>query len=121
MIGDELEERIRNYSNRCVSAAMNIPRGGRGAAHFADQLLRAATRARAAYSEARGAESPRDFIHKLSVSLKELRESIVWIDSCREAKMVREEEATYLLDEGDQLVRILFASRKTAKRNHEES
>ena len=117
MIGDELEARVKEFANSAVSLAMSIPIGARGGAHISDQLLRAATRARAAYAEARGSESPRDFIHKMGIALKELRESETWLDSARAANLVDEQAVLALIDEVDQLIRIFFASRRTAKNN----
>ena len=47
--------------------------------HFALQLIRCSTSPAANYGEARAAESRRDFIHKMQICLKELRETAVWL------------------------------------------
>ena len=47
--------------------------------HVAKQLVRSATSPAANYAEARASESPRDFVHKMQVCLKELRETDVWL------------------------------------------
>ena len=48
-------------------------------AHLSRQLVRSSTSPAANYAEARGAESRRDFIHKMQICLKELRETAVWL------------------------------------------
>jgi four helix bundle protein len=47
--------------------------------HIALQLVRSSTSPAANYGEARAAESRRDFIHKMQICLKELRETAVWL------------------------------------------
>jgi len=116
MIGDELEERVRRFAKTVVKVAMRMPRG-RGSGHFADQMLRSATRAEAHYSEARSSESARDFVHKLAMVLKELRETFTWIDHSMEADFIEADTARELLAENDELIAIFCASRATAKRN----
>ncbi len=49
-------------------------------ARLRDQVIRSATSVAANYGEARSAESRRDFIHKMQISLKELRETGVWLE-----------------------------------------
>ena len=116
MKGDELEERVRKYVHWVVKVACSIP-AQRGGAHVAEQMLRAATNARAHYAEARSSESPADFIHKLSLALKEFRELYTWIDDAREAGMISREIGDELEQECDELIAIFCASRATAKRN----
>jgi four helix bundle protein len=82
--------------------------------HFAMQLIRSATSPAAHYGEARAAESRRDFIHKLQICLKELRESDVWL---RYLSALRDLDCTSLRSECNELVAIIVASLKTARRN----
>ena len=79
------DERPRRLSERTVDfglAAMEfceaLPRTAAGR-HIGDQLLRSATSVAANYAEASEAESPADFIHKLKLAQKELKESRVWL------------------------------------------
>ena len=78
-------ERPRRLSERTVDfglAAMEfcetLPRSSTGR-HIGDQLLRSATSVAANYAEASEAESPADFVHKLKLAQKELKESRVWL------------------------------------------
>ncbi len=69
------------------------------------------------YAEARGAESGKDFVHKLKIVLKELNESRVWLKIAVRAEMLPGERLYNLLDECDQLCRIMSQSIQTAKQN----
>lgn len=86
--------------------------------HMRKQLVRSNTSASLNYAEAMGGESRKDFIHKMSVALKELRESFMNMKILRVAELSRDEK---LLDEGidecNQLISIFVASVNTAKRN----
>ena len=82
--------------------------------HIAGQLLRSGTSPAPNYAEARGAESTKDFVHKLKIALKELNETSVWLRMVRRADMVKKKLLIELVDENQQLCRILNASVKTA-------
>ena len=78
-------ERSRRLSERTVDfglAAMEfceaLPRTAAGR-HIGDQLLRSATSVAANYAEASEAESPADFVHRMKIAQKELKESRVWL------------------------------------------
>ncbi len=82
--------------------------------HVSRQLLRSATAAAANYGEARGAESRRDFVHKLRIVLKELNETGVWLQLILECSFAAAEMVSPLANENEELCRILAASIKTA-------
>ena len=63
---------------------------------------------------ARSAESRADFIHKLCIAAKEIRETIYWLGVVRASGMF---DASPVIAEADELLAILVASRKTAHRN----
>ena len=67
------------------------------------------------YGEARGAESPADFVHKLAVVLKELNETSIWLRIIGRSGMLREPLIVKLVQENDELCKILTASLKTAR------
>jgi four helix bundle protein len=83
--------------------------------HVAKQLWRAATGGGANYEEARSAESTADFVHKLRVATKELREAHYWLSVVQRSDWVRPGSLVRLIDEFDQLTAILVASARTAK------
>lgn len=74
--GDNLEERLVDLAVMVINLTDKMP-GSRAGNHVAGQLLRSGTSPAAHYAEARGAESKKDFIHKLKIGLKELNESRV--------------------------------------------
>jgi four helix bundle protein len=91
------------------------------ARHIAGQLVRSGTSAAPNYEEARAGESRADFIHKLSICLKEMRESRVWIQMIVRCRLLPREDCVVIAREADELCNILGASLVTAKRNSENS
>jgi len=85
------------------------------AKHIGRQLVRAATGGGANYEEARGAESRADFIHKIGIANKELRETLYWLRLIEQAALVTEGELVVLIQEANELIAILTASIRTAK------
>ena len=114
--GDDIESRLVDFAVRIVNLSDNMP-NKRSSNHIAGQLLRSGTSPAALYAEARGAESPRDFQHKLKVCFKELNESRVWLKIVIRSKMVSEEKLSSLYQECDELCRIINASIKTSRKN----
>ncbi len=88
-------------------------------AHVAGQLVRCCTAPVATYAEALGAESRRDFIHKMKLGLKELRESQAWLRYSERIRLVSTDEIEPNLQECDELIAIFVASIRTAKKNIE--
>ena len=74
----ELSERILNYGARTIKVVESLPKTLVGR-RIGDQLLRSATSVGANFEEAQAAESRDDFVHKLQLALKELRESNYWL------------------------------------------
>ena len=113
-IGSNIADRLNELGSLVVAITQQLPTGA-AYRHVAQQLVRAGTACGANYEEARGAESRADFIHKVSVAVKESRETVYWL------KLIEREhaspEVSRALDEAMQLCAILTASVKTAKRN----
>ena len=116
MTSDELVERLLNFAARIGKVIDALPdtRMGR---HIAGQLVRSGTSAAPNHEEACAAESRADFVHKLSICLKELRESRSWIRLILKTEMLPEHRVGELLDECGQLCNIIARSIVTAKRN----
>ncbi len=111
---NEIEERLIDFAVRVIKVADSLPKSATGK-HIAGQLLRAGTSPAPNYAEARGAESTADFIHKLKIALKELNESCVWLKMICQAELMKPDLLNDLIDENQQLSRMLNASVKTAK------
>ena len=114
MTPEELSERLWEFAVRVAKIVDALPdtRMGR---HIAGQLVRCGTSAPPNYAEACGAESKKDFIHKLGICLKELRESCVWLRLIIKSQMLTGTRLNPLLDEGKQLTNIIGKSIATAK------
>ena len=113
----DLEERLLEFSTRILRVSETLPRTDAGR-HVASQLLRAGTSPYANHGEAEDAESASDFIHKLKVCLKELRETWRWLRLIRRASLIPKSELLDpLIDEADQLIRIFRKSIITAREN----
>lgn len=113
MTSDELSERLWRFAatvGKLVDALPNT-RLGR---HVAGQLVRCGTAAAPNYDEGCAGESRADFIHKLSIALKELRETRGWLRFTGLADLLSEKRVAELLSECEQLQRILASSVLTA-------
>src|SRR6267378_4349771 len=106
MTSDELVERLINFAARVGKVVDALPdtRMGR---HIGSQLVRSGTSPAPNYEEGCAAESRADFVHKLSISLKELRESRTWIRLIIKTEMLPEHRLGELLDECNQLCNII--------------
>lgn len=82
---------------------------------MASQLARCGTSAGANYAEARAAESRRDFIHKLKLVLKELRETLFWLRLCGRLNLALASDLDEAIEECNELIAILVKSIETAR------
>ena len=110
----ELSERLLNFAARVgkVIDAMPDTRMGR---HIAGQLVGSGTSPAPNYEEACAAESRQDFVHKLKIVLKELRESRCWIRMIIKTELLPQARLTEILDEATQLANIIGQSIVTTK------
>jgi four helix bundle protein len=81
------------------------------------QLLRSGTAIGALVRESEHAESKADFIHKLSIALKEANESDYWIDLLHRSSYISESEYQSLFSDLDEIIRLLVSIIKTSKGN----
>ena len=112
--GEDIEERTLDFAARIGKVVDALPETRLGR-HIAGQLIRSGTSPAPNYAEACAAESKNDFIHKLGIVLKELRESRVWIRLVTKSQLLPAPRIAPLLDECDQLGRIIGQSLITAK------
>jgi four helix bundle protein len=110
--GDDIRERLVGFAVEVMNLCDELPQTTAGN-HLGGQLLRSATSAAPNYAEARGAESPRDFLHKLGIALKELNETEVWLDMILKRRMADETKTARVRQECYELCRILAASVRT--------
>lgn len=107
--GEDIEERLLEFAVRVGKAVDALPNSRLGR-HIAGQLVRSGTSPAPNYAEGCAAESKKDFIHKLAIVLKELRESSVWIRLIVKSELIPEQRLELLLDESNQLCKIIAKS-----------
>ncbi|MHC4400424.1 MAG: four helix bundle protein [Planctomycetota bacterium] len=120
MTPEELSERLLEFAVRAAKLVEALPdtRLGR---HVAGQLVRCGTSPAPNYEEACAAESRADFVHKLAVCLKELRETRFWIRFSMRAKMLPESRLVDLLSESTELCNVIAQSIITTKQKRRKS
>ena len=112
----DLEERLIDFAVRIIRMIEDLP-NTRVGNHIAGQLLRCGTSAAPNYGEAQGAESSADFIHKMRVCLKELRETRVWLLMIVRATLIKSSsKLDPLIQETNELISIFVTSIRTAKK-----
>ena len=112
----DLEERLLEFSARIIRLVDALP-NSRAANHIAGQLLRCGTSPYGNHGEVEAAESRKDFIHKLRICLKELKESRRWLRLVENVAMLPTAKMSPILRETEELIRIFFVSIRTAERH----
>jgi len=116
----DLEERLIEFSVLIIKITENLI-NTRAGNHVAGQLVRSGTAPALLYGEAQSAESRNDFVHKLKILLKELRETLVALKIIKRVPLTK---ATELVDkamiECNELISIFVKSIETARKNNEK-
>ena len=112
----DLQDRLIDFAARVIDVVEALPLTRTGN-HVGGQLVRCGTSPVANHAEAQGAESRKDFIHKMKVALKELRETRVWLLLIRRKGLIKPpKKLDAILQECDEIIAIFVASIKTAGR-----
>jgi len=115
----DLLDRLIEYAVRVIKVSEKLPATTTGK-HVSLQILISGTSVAANYGEAQSAESRADFIYKLKIALKELRETEVWLKIIVRAELIKPStKLSSLLKETDELISIIFKSIDTAKKKNE--
>lgn len=115
----DLDERLIDFAVTVISVTESMETTN-AAKHIAGQLLRSGTSPALHYGEAQSAESRADFIHKIKLLLKELRESLNAMRIVVKAKLTKKIELVEKsMIECNELISIFVKSAATAKRNME--
>ncbi len=111
---NQLEERLIKFSVDVILLCKTIDKSF-ASEHLTKQLIRSSTSVALNYGEARSGESTKDFLHKMKISLKELRESYVNMKIQKGAGLIlNTQDLERLLDKNNQLISIFVTSIKTA-------
>jgi len=118
MLPNQLEDRLIKFAVDVILMGKHFD-GSFASEHLTKQLIRSTTSVALNYGEARSAESSRDFLHKMKLSLKELRESFVNMKIQRGANLITNiQMIDKLLIENNELISIFVASIKTASKKN---
>lgn len=109
----ELEARLIDFAVMVIGVAEALPRSKAGN-HIGGQMIRSGTSPAPNYGEARSAESRKDFIHKMKISLKELRETVIWLKIISRKGLADELVTSGAIKECGELIAIFISSTKTA-------
>jgi four helix bundle protein len=113
----DLEARRLEFASAVIDLSESLP-STRAGGHVGGQLLHSGTSPYANHGEAESAETPDDFIHKLKVCLRELRETRRWFRLMQRKEWSQDrKELQWALGEVEELIRIFVASVRTATRN----
>jgi four helix bundle protein len=113
----DLEERLIEFAVIIADITEALPNTRMGN-YIAGQLVRSGCSPALNYGEAQGAESRNDFIHKMKIILKELRESMISLKIMEKRAMHNSEKIKSAKDECNQLIAIFVKSIETAKKNN---
>ena len=110
----DIEERTFEFATRIVKLVNAIPRST-SASVIARQVMRAGTSVGANVEEAQGAQSKKEFTRRMNVARSEARETLYWLRLIRETEALPGDRLTEIIQEADELVRILTAMVKKAR------
>jgi four helix bundle protein len=112
----DLEDRLIDFAVALIKLVESLP-VSKAAAHLGGQLLRSGTSPSLNYGEAKSGESKNDFVHKMKVCLKELRESHNCLKIMHRAHLYKyEQEVLYIIQECNELISIFVKSIVTASK-----
>jgi len=115
----DLEDRLIDFSVETAEIINGLP-NTKFANHLANQLVRSCTSPALNYGETQAAESKKDFIHKMSVVLKELRESLICLKIIKRRDLFQARKfLNKLINECNELVSIFYRSIETASNRNQ--
>jgi four helix bundle protein len=115
----DIDERAALFADRCIKVALALPNNG-VAWELARQLVRSAGSVGANLTESKGAISKRDFQHKVSIALREARETLYWLERIGNAELIKRGRLEPLIGEANEIVSILTVIlRKTRGRQQD--
>ncbi len=112
----DLQNRLLDFSVSILTIVEKLPKNYAGI-HFAKQLVRCGTAPAFHHSEAQSAESRRDFIHKMKIGVKELRETFMNLKIIYKKPLLKNELVKMTIIECNELISIFVKSIQTAKKN----
>ena len=111
----EISERTFEFAVRVVKLCRRLDESPGVSRTFANQLLRSGTSIGANLEESKGGQSRADYLTKVSIALKEARETHYWLRLIVASEIIPEDQLASLLDESSQLIAILTSIVKKLK------
>ena len=116
----DLEDRLIDFSSRIIDVVETLPHT-RAGNYIAGQLIRCGIASSLLYGEAQSAESRLDFIHKMKIIVKELKETRVCLKLIKTKQLIKPvKRLENLMTENGELIAIISKSVETAKRNNQK-
>ena len=113
----DLEERLIKFAVLIIELTNEMP-DNKSANHLSGQIIRSGTSPALNYGEAQSAESRKDFIHKMKIVLKELRETFICLKIIKHSRLYKNHEIIEkALLENNELISIFVKSVETARKN----
>lgn len=113
----DLEDRLVEFASRIIDVVENLP-NNRAGNYIAGQMIRCGLAPALLYGEAQGSESSEDFIHKIKIVLKELKETRVCLKLIIRKEMIKPvSRLNGVINECEELIKIIARSIETAKNN----
>ena len=112
----DLEDRLVDFACMCLEVCDLLPNTKTGQ-NLEYQLSKSSSASALVYGEAQAAESRADFIHKMKVVLKEIRESRVNLKIIKRKPVVINDKVDKAFNEANELMAIFLKSIETAKQN----
>lgn len=117
----DLEDRLVEFASRIIDVVEALP-NTRAGNYIAGQLIRCGLAPALLYGEAQGAESRDDFIHKMKINLKELKETRVCLKLIIKRQMIKpSNRLDDLRKECEELIKIISKSIETARKNNKKA
>ena len=115
----DIRERCFDYALRAIKLYQFLQEGKDGAGWIlGKQYLRAATSVRANIEEAQSGQSKADFIHKMSISQKEARESLYWLQLLEKSELVPKNRIQSLIQETQEIIAVITTIIVKTKQNN---
>ena len=112
----DLEDRLIEFAIKSIELVEELPKN-RAGNHIAGQLIRCGTSPALNYGEVQSAESQKDFVHKMKVILKELRETNICIKIIKRKPLIRQsQKLDSIVKECNELISIFVSSIRTAQK-----
>lgn len=112
-----LKNKVDSYTDRIVKLFRYL-KEEKNELYISAQIIRSGTSIGANLAENRNAESPKDFVHKLKIALKEADETKYWLEKLHAGEYIDDRGFASMIQDNEEIIKLLVASIKTLKQNN---